>query len=478
MTDNPRPVSRRSELEISQLPEVAALAASLTTLFKGLGIPQQQYAVRVSIDKGTVSRYLNGRRVATQDFVERLFTELERHLHTSVTEETRQRINNLRMDALRVTDPTAYELEKLRQEVGKSHRDIVRLGRQVEALELLLDRREAEVRETDRQLTELRNDWIADQNASEAKIVKFSDEGEKLKREQKNLRDEILSLRRQLAELAHLKQKAEVRCGQLERELLDAEVALAETLQALGESTFSLAPDEVLAEVRQADKEQRYHDVARVLTLSAVYFTPSEIQTLWDLLLVQRRQEIFARRLLDDAVRFRSVEFLADLMERFNEERNPQVHIWGEAISGAIAISKTPSDLQVLYGRCHREVDLYRILRRSLTEIAKDIEASGLVSILEFLHREDDTVIAVRMLHAFALEAAARSEDEVFGAISLCFKLGMRENARILSRRWLSLMDDVERSITLEAIRTNLDQDVGDFMLDSVASLWAKSRRV
>ncbi|QJT03018.1 hypothetical protein G9272_24290 [Streptomyces asoensis] len=103
MGEGRRSAGRRSEIEVSTLPEVAALATELTLIFKSLDISQQQYAIRTNYDKSYVSRFLGGRRVATQEFIDRLLHEIGSHRQTSVTEETRARSSQLRNSALRVS---------------------------------------------------------------------------------------------------------------------------------------------------------------------------------------------------------------------------------------------------------------------------------------------------------------------------------------------------------------------------------------
>ncbi|WP_458244048.1 helix-turn-helix domain-containing protein [Streptomyces sp. MAI_2237] len=146
MGEDRRSARRRSEIEVSTLPEVAALATELTIIFKSLGISQQQYAIRANYDKSYVSRFLNGRRVATQEFIDRLLREVESHRRTLITDETRVRLEQLRNGALRVYDPELFRVETMRSEVSKYQREVKRLLLHQEALEGLLERRQARSR--------------------------------------------------------------------------------------------------------------------------------------------------------------------------------------------------------------------------------------------------------------------------------------------------------------------------------------------
>ncbi|WP_405796228.1 helix-turn-helix domain-containing protein [Streptomyces longwoodensis] len=225
---------RRSEIELSTLPEVAALATELTTLFKDLGITQQQYAIRTNFDKSYISRFLNGRRVASIEFIERLLCEVERHRGVRVTEETRNRLSDLRSRALRAYDPELHKLESLRYEVDKSQRDIKRLMLHQEALELLLKQREAESQSLQRELLQLQSDWMADRITHEAAELVAEGEKRRFEDEREELMREIDRLKNELKVTIAQRNRAEERCADLETQVTAVERHMADVLESEG----------------------------------------------------------------------------------------------------------------------------------------------------------------------------------------------------------------------------------------------------
>ncbi|MFD5454633.1 helix-turn-helix domain-containing protein [Streptomyces olivaceus] len=227
MSRSSRPEGRKSEIEVSLMPEVAALASELTTLFTSLGITQQQYAVRTNFDKSYISRFLNGRRVASIDFIARLIDEVEKHRKTKLTEETTIRLFSLRSSALRAFDPGLHRLESLRAELDRAQRDINRLLLHQEALENLLDRRQKEATDLREELSQLQSDWIADRINREASELLIKGENERLSGERDELRLEIKRLKHELDLTVRQKEQAEARCRELESEVYATETDIA-----------------------------------------------------------------------------------------------------------------------------------------------------------------------------------------------------------------------------------------------------------
>lgn len=206
-----------SELERGEVPEVAALGNELTSLFNTLGISQNAYAVRISMDKSIVSRYLRGKRVAPQDFIDRLVREVEARHATPVQPEVRSHLSQLRLDAIQVCDPAAYELESLRAEMERSQRKVKVLARHQEALHVLLDKKEAEARSLQGELEQLRQDWVADQVGGQRQETG----------ERERLLLEIARLKTELDDTSTLREDAERRCREMDQRVRDLEEALA-----------------------------------------------------------------------------------------------------------------------------------------------------------------------------------------------------------------------------------------------------------
>lgn len=345
MKDLPRSPARRSEVEISRLAEVAEFAKHLSMLFKELGIPQRQYAARILVDETVVSRYLNGRRVATQDFLDRLIREVDRHRDSTMQEAVVSHLKKLRLAALSVVDPEAFEMEQLRDKIDLSHREIKRLLRHQEALVVLLEKRENEAEEAEQKFAALESDWVVDRLAARSTEIQLRGERDRLNDECGQLRDEIRRLREELESVRDLRQTSEGRCRQLEIELEAAELALVERQANLLDGTVEVLDlEELKEEVTRARQESRMHDVAQKLVLASGWYSIEDLLALasW---LRQTRQSSLSGMVLSDAVRFRSADFLLELIEAVHDH----------APSG----SATPCQSLRALGHCEARMTFY-----------------------------------------------------------------------------------------------------------------------
>ncbi|MEU2622218.1 helix-turn-helix domain-containing protein [Streptomyces sp. NPDC007157] len=262
MEQNSRSDGRRSEVELSTLPEVAALATELTLMFKSLGVTQQQYAIRTNWDKSYVSRFLNGRRVATQEFIDRLLREVEICRHTPVTDQTRNRLGELRRKALRAYDPELCRLEILRDEVHKSQREVNRLLMHQEALEGLLERRQSEADSLRKELSQSQADWVADRVQGEARILQLAGEAARLKDERAELLQEITRLREELKATVEQKEVAEQRCALLEEQVMSVEIEMAQQRDSDGVDEIGVPVEYIQAKLANADESDVYRELS------------------------------------------------------------------------------------------------------------------------------------------------------------------------------------------------------------------------
>lgn len=228
MPEMARSAASSSVTERGETPEVAALGNTLADLFKTLGVSQKAYAVRIGLDATTVSRFLSGRRVATEDFIERLIREAEQKLGSPLVHEVKAEVHRRRMAALRSTNPAGYELECLRQEMMRSQRTIARLTRQEEALHDLLAKRESEILSVRGELDSLHRDWSADLTAATGREAELRIALDDHTTVRDALLAEITRLRADLADTSALRADAETRCRDLEDRVLAMEEELAE----------------------------------------------------------------------------------------------------------------------------------------------------------------------------------------------------------------------------------------------------------
>ncbi|MFF7613553.1 helix-turn-helix domain-containing protein [Streptomyces lavendulae] len=217
--DRVQPTS--SEVERGAAAEVAAVGNALTSLFNTLGITQAAYALRVHIDKSAVSRYLSGRRLPPQSFIDRLMDEVEDHVGQPVQEQVKEAIRQQRLRALLVTNPAEYELESLRLDLDRSKRAIKTANRQVEALHILLDRKEQQLEDLAAEVRQVRDDWAA---SGASLLPRAADDAGALKRE-------VRELRRDLAEAEERRKNAEKMCGDLRSRVISLEEELSQLPQ-------------------------------------------------------------------------------------------------------------------------------------------------------------------------------------------------------------------------------------------------------
>ncbi|MFF8932863.1 hypothetical protein ACF1AO_37060 [Streptomyces longwoodensis] len=298
-----------SEIEHGEVPEVAVLGNALTSLFNTLEMTQNAYAVRISMDKSIISRYLRGRRVATEDFIDRLVREVEARRGVSIQPEARRQLTRFRLNALKVTDPVTYELEALRAEMLESERKVSMLVRHQEALHDLLEKRESEIRSVQGELEKVRLDSTADLVRAERAEVELRQRVKHHSTECDRLVQEIARLKSELSEITTLKADAEQRCVELEAQVRAMEEALAARPGMSGETQLPLgALKEQLAGLVDAG-EQR--EASREVTEAAWGRSIDEVADLvgW---LAERRDHSRRDRLITEVAHVRDVEELAE----------------------------------------------------------------------------------------------------------------------------------------------------------------------
>uniref|UniRef100_UPI00358FA86C helix-turn-helix domain-containing protein n=1 Tax=Streptomyces sp. NRRL B-24572 TaxID=1962156 RepID=UPI00358FA86C len=287
MTEVARTRGSSSEIERGEVPEVAALGNVLKELFNRLGISQNQYAYRVHLDKSAVSRYLSGRRVAPQDFIDRLVQEIEDHLGAPLQLEAKEALRGRRLEALRVCSPDEFRLESLRDELARSRRDTERAHRNIEALNALLDKKEAEARDVADDLTRLRLDWGAERSA--------------LARAREDLLRQVARLRQDLQDAEALRAEAERQTRELRDHVLDLEEELSRS--AVGDLPLDMLKSRLLA----MWEEERFPEAARELTEAAWSRPVEEVIELSDWL-EERGAAMTPETFVADAGRLRPLE--------------------------------------------------------------------------------------------------------------------------------------------------------------------------
>ncbi|MFG3722552.1 hypothetical protein ACGF8D_32665 [Streptomyces massasporeus] len=201
-------------------PEVRELAETLRMLFASLKISLRRYAARTHSDPGTVSRYLNGKRVPPWSFVTGLLTQVADHRGEPVTAEVSSRLRMLHSTAVSAgtRNHRVHELQQLLEEQDQQVRDSQASEQELEE-ELRELQRRFDMVET--QLRTLGAARATDREEHRLAMDQARTEQARLRAERDSLRQEITSLRTQLADAQQATTLAEERCAHLER-LLDA----------------------------------------------------------------------------------------------------------------------------------------------------------------------------------------------------------------------------------------------------------------
>ncbi|RKE21724.1 SpoIIE family protein phosphatase [Streptomyces sp. TLI_171] len=211
-------------------PEVTAFVAFLDQLFHALGISLTRYAVRCNRDKGSVSRYLSGARIAPKDFVDELLRQVAETTGRAVSPDVQQHAHRLRMAALRVRNASRHEVEELRDRLGAAERELQLAGVRERALLRSLEATEAQAAHAEQRYRQLETDRATAHYEAGPGELERRPEGpdtEFAREELRALKTELDLLRAELARARTLRHEAEERCLRLEARLLAAEAALA-----------------------------------------------------------------------------------------------------------------------------------------------------------------------------------------------------------------------------------------------------------
>ncbi|MFI1519679.1 PP2C family protein-serine/threonine phosphatase [Kitasatospora cineracea] len=221
-------------------PEVAALTAFLGQLFRALGLSLTRYAARCNRDKGSVSRYLSGARIAPKDFVDELLRQVAETTGQSVSPDVQEHAHRLRMAALRVRNASRHEVEELRERLGAAERELQLAGVRERHLLRSLEATEAQAAQAEQRYRQLETDRAAARYETGPGALERRPDGsgaDFAREELRALKRELDLLRAELARAQALRHDAEEQCVRLEARLLAAEAALT-TQRARREREF------------------------------------------------------------------------------------------------------------------------------------------------------------------------------------------------------------------------------------------------
>ncbi|WP_328925604.1 hypothetical protein OG429_13725 [Streptomyces sp. NBC_00190] len=394
MSELARNETASAAMERGSIPEVAALGNVLTGLFNTLGVSQAAYAHRVHLDKSAVSRYLSGKRLPPQAFIDRLLMEVQEHRESPVQEQVKEAIRQQRLRALQVTNPGEFELESLREDLLRSQRTVKMARRQIEALHDLLEKREQQISDLSSEFEQARIDWVAEVG-SRGVAARWNGDPEHAASEYDRLREEVARLRDDLRVVQGQREEAEGRSRELKSQVLRLEEELAKELSGVGDQVPLMAFQEQLEALIVAE-----NSVGVSLELSDAGRTRSYA----DLIHTYRWLEDYKRKRLSrefftEVAKFRPIEdveaFGADLLKRHSEELDRFLEVVVARVSGyelSYLFGKwsqrtVGEGAQLQFGRDVLPTSLSDILLASLLRHAHELDSVR--SVLMAVHESD-----------------------------------------------------------------------------------------
>jgi hypothetical protein len=134
-----------SEIARRSMPEVEEWRRAVLPIWAAAGLSMTEFAADAPIDKGSISRYLSGKRVPRDRwFLDRLLEIVARN-GSPVTPEVRENLTRLQLRALEAAHPHAYQIRRLRDELAIAVTGRREAGRYAHGLEEELAEREREI---------------------------------------------------------------------------------------------------------------------------------------------------------------------------------------------------------------------------------------------------------------------------------------------------------------------------------------------
>lgn len=204
-------------------PERYDLALALRELAQRPGVTLNRYAVRVSWDRSTLSRFLSGALVPPAEFVEQLIDDGDRETGAELTRATRELVRKLHRTALRATSPEAADLQDLRDKLTVADQESRHLQRETRLLREMVRNAHEQLDEQQGRLRQLEHAGAADRLIHRAELDQYSADFESLKADRDSLQETLTRLTAELGEAERRAQEAEARCTVLEQQLEAAE---------------------------------------------------------------------------------------------------------------------------------------------------------------------------------------------------------------------------------------------------------------
>ncbi|WP_330469346.1 hypothetical protein OG547_35630 (plasmid) [Streptomyces longwoodensis] len=225
-------------------------------MFAALNISVRRYAVRIHRNPGAVSRYLNGTRVPSWDFVMELFTEVAKAKQAPLQKDVIAHIREAHRKALQSSNKRLYEVQRLQDQLEDADLRVQQASIREQVLLEGLHMREQRIAQLETKQVEIAARLQHEFELRESIGAELTRAQESHSQELERLRAEVEQLRGALELAKQASDQAEERCRQLENRLIEAEEK-ARAGQEAREASELQAAQRAAAEARALADELR-----------------------------------------------------------------------------------------------------------------------------------------------------------------------------------------------------------------------------
>ncbi|MFI6324330.1 hypothetical protein ACIBG8_42875 [Nonomuraea sp. NPDC050556] len=231
-----------------------------------------------------MSRFLSGERIPPWDFVSPFLDDVAERRDRPMSSSELQRAQDLRMEALRVSNALLHEAESLRGKLGAAETEKAQAEERLTALLDLIAARRGEMGEVRKQTLAIESSWsgrsITARGGQELEV--YQSQRQTLAYTQGELEAEIEQLKADLDEARAAKEIVEQKCRDLEAALIEARRRVAVIGGLVGRPDFEL-PSGIMAYVD--DRRSRWGGVIGICLVPAIiYGLPAYLGFMYQLL--------------------------------------------------------------------------------------------------------------------------------------------------------------------------------------------------
>lgn len=195
---------RFAELDPKPSPEVLAWASELRTIWTATKMSLNRFASGHPIDKGTLSRYLNGKRVPRDPWLLNKLLAILAEQGKEVSQEVREHLTELQLQALQAAHPHEYRVRRVSDELELTEVAQHEADRHARTLEAQLTDLIHRNNELNEQLRPLRSAWNAERAALQAEKNHLEQEIADLTRHLEHARQRIAAADQHRQDLENL----------------------------------------------------------------------------------------------------------------------------------------------------------------------------------------------------------------------------------------------------------------------------------